>query len=210
MDDYGEDIAVDASGNTTWPVWLPGDKSSRYMNWDGTIVYPGGKVVDDVFYDRSQIPLFVKADHIIPTRDMASVASKHADPIVWILYLNDHANGKLYEDDGESLTYKTGNYAITEIKSVQNTTGAEITIKAPVGQYVASLPVDRANVLQIRGAGGLQVKKVLCNGQDVPAGDTKPGYYSNKKQSLAISKDSLIVNLPRVGRDVDIKVSIII
>src|SRR3989338_3447294 len=98
---FGESIlaapitdAVDASGNTTWPVWLPGDKSSRYMNWDGTIVYPGGKVVDDVFYDRSQIPLFVKADHIIPTRDMASVASKHADTIVWILYLNDHANGK--------------------------------------------------------------------------------------------------------------------
>ncbi len=212
---FGESIlaapitnAVDSTGRITWPVWLPGPKTSRYMNWNGTTSYHGDTVVDQGMYDRSEIPLFVRADHIIPTRDMKSVASKHADPIVWVLYLHDRASGQLYEDDGESLTYKTGNYAVTKILSVQNDTVAEITIKAPVGQYVKALPKDRAHVLQIRGAVSLQVTKVECNGQNVPAGETSPGFYWNKKQSLAVTIDSLIVNLPRVEREVDIHVTI--
>jgi alpha-glucosidase (family GH31 glycosyl hydrolase) len=194
------------NGSTSieWPVWLPGDK---YVSWDGTIMYSGDVTTHDS-YDRSQIPLFVKQGQVIPLRCMESEAKVISDPLTWVMFSSFQGSGELYEDDGVSLNYKSSSGARTEFSYKANHTNLDITIKAPQGDYAKSLPDARNHIVQLRGASHIRINKITCNGQDVPAGDSVPGYHVNEVGSLAVAKGALIVKLPRVARDTDISVKI--
>jgi alpha-glucosidase (family GH31 glycosyl hydrolase) len=194
------------TGTIKWPVWLGG---TSFINWNGTKVYDMNQHVEEV-YSRADIPLFVRTGHIIPMRTMASVNAVISDPLMWVMFVPgaNVGKGSVYEDDGNSLSYKTGNYATTDLIYQVAQDRIVIRIGPPVGPYVESLPSTRAHVLQLRGITS-KILKITANSQDIHAGRGTPGYYINERHSLTATLGALIINLPRNNINTAINIDIV-
>ena len=84
----------------------------------------------EVVVCASQVPVFVRAGAVIPTRTMASAYQTTADPLVWMIASGAAGEGQLYEDDGESLEFKSGAGATTTMQFTKVCAGA---VTRPVG-----------------------------------------------------------------------------
>ena len=80
------------------------------------------------------VPMFVRAGAIIPTGPPLNyVGEKPVDPITFNVYPDDAgtASTTLYEDDGLSPAYKSGNFRRTKIKF----RGGKLEAQTPEGTY---------------------------------------------------------------------------
>jgi hypothetical protein len=67
-------------------------------------------------YALGDIPLFVRAGAVIPTRSMASAYLNVANPLIWVVAPGaSHGNGVVYEDDGDTMMFRTGKYQTTTL-----------------------------------------------------------------------------------------------
>ena len=83
-----------------------------------------------------KLPIFVKAGAIIPMQpDMQYFGEKPIDPVTLDIYPAGNSDYKLYEDDGKSLNYQKGEFALTEIKCSENTQSVSIDILPSEGQF---------------------------------------------------------------------------
>lgn len=117
-------------------VYLP---SGVWYEWNGNNVYSGGQTAANVAAPLDKIPLFVKEGSIIPLRPDENYVGETADDNLTLKIYPLTGGGTsrftLYEDDGQTYGYESGNAATTDIQAEKNESGVTLTIDAIQGQY---------------------------------------------------------------------------
>ena len=163
---FGKEMLVapvlDASGNRT--VYLP---PGQWIDFFTGRHHRGGTTFT-AHYAVDETPVFVREGSIIPEQP-ASLAWSDARPLDTLM-LDVYGSGKgrfdLYEDDGVSLAYAKGQYALTPISHVTTGDGHERLVIGPSKGSFEGQPVRRAYELRIHSAG--KPRSVSVDGR--PAG----------------------------------------
>lgn len=123
---------VTTKGAKTRTVYLP--EGTWFDYWTGK-QYEGKQYVH-VLTPLDTIPIFARGGAIIPMQpEMIYFDEKPVDPITLDIFPHGSSRFELYEDDGKSLDYKNGEYAITEISTDLTSSGLKLAIKKPKGKY---------------------------------------------------------------------------
>jgi alpha-glucosidase (family GH31 glycosyl hydrolase) len=135
---------VTQKGAITRVVYLPEGKWIDY--WTGK-AYDGRRYLN-ALAPLDKLPIFIKAGSIIPTQVVQQYAGEHTvENITLEIYPSGTDTYTLYNDDGKSLDYQQGAFALTQITH----DAGKIHIAAPVGNYHSSL---KTFTLKIHGADG--------------------------------------------------------
>jgi alpha-glucosidase (family GH31 glycosyl hydrolase) len=127
---------VTQKGAATRVVYLPAGTWIDY--WTGK-AYTGRQYLN-VLTPLDKIPLFVKAGSIIPTQPVLQyVGERTIDTLTLNIYPGDSATCRLYTDDGKSLAYRQGQFAVTRIRQQTLQHAMEITIQPAAGNYRSPL-----------------------------------------------------------------------
>ncbi|MEM4531977.1 MAG: DUF5110 domain-containing protein, partial [Thermofilaceae archaeon] len=140
-------------------VYLP---SGEWFDFWTDRVYRGpARLVVEAPLDR--VPLFVKAGAVIPMwPPMNHVGERKPDPLFLHVYAGN-GSFTLYEDDGETLEYTKGAYALTRISA--SLAGERLSIE--VGRREGKYQPERKHVVVVVH-GAREVVKVLKNGVELP------------------------------------------
>jgi len=94
-------------------IWLP---EGEWIEWFTGTVLQGGKVVNRTF-TLEEIPVYIKSGSIIPmqVRD-ANRKTNNNNVSVLTIFPGKSGNVKIYNDEGDSNGYKSGEYTFTEVK----------------------------------------------------------------------------------------------
>jgi alpha-glucosidase len=105
-------------GQRTRRVYLPRGPAGWYDFWTGAWYAAGQEIVAAAPLDR--IPLFVPAGGIVAATDTCDFSRLHDEPSRQLRLFPPPGTGTatfaLYEDDGRSLAYAKGDFAIVEIE----------------------------------------------------------------------------------------------
>jgi alpha-glucosidase (family GH31 glycosyl hydrolase) len=127
-----------------------------------------GPVVVTAEYGLNDIPVFVRAGAVIPTRTMSSAYHTTADPLVWQLAAPrgvGTGEGLVFEDDGESLEFResTPSGATTSLTYTSaHEARLEATVGATNGSFTGMASV-RAQWLVLYGQAD-EPKSATCDG----------------------------------------------
>ncbi len=141
---------VVAAGVTSRNVYLPA--GTWYNFWTGATVNGGASV--SVSAPLSQIPLFVKAGSVVPMGPMIQYATQSIDPVEIRVYRGRDGTFTLYEDQGDTYGYESGQYST--IPFTWNEATQQLTIGARSGSYTGMPATRTFNVVFVaanRGAG---------------------------------------------------------
>lgn len=156
---FGDNLMVcpvTVKGAQTRTVYLP--KGDWFDYWTGE-KYTGKQYIH-ILTPLDKLPIFVKAGAIIPMQpEMQYVDEKKIDEITLDIWPGKESLFNLYEDDGLSLKYKDGDYAMTRITALQGKDGYQISIDKPVGKFV---PAKHSYILVIHS--DRQPSQVYLNG----------------------------------------------
>lgn len=178
---------VTTKGAQTRVVYLP--EGLWYDYWTGASYE--GRQYRNVVTPLDQMPIFIKAGAIIPRQEvMQYVGEKTVDHITLDIYPHGNSEFTLYDDDGKSMEYQQGQYAITDILCQENNGKVNIQLKAPQGEF--EVP-ERTYALQIHTnkapasvtAGGKQMKTVSDSQSFMNA---KQGWYYNSDEQVLYVK----------------------
>jgi alpha-D-xyloside xylohydrolase len=148
---------VTTAGATSRSVYLPA--GTWYDFWTGATKEGGAKVT--VSAPLSQIPLFVRAGSIVPMGPQIQYAMESIDPLEIRIYKGKDAAFTLYDDEGDSYAYETGQSARTVLEWKEAT--KQLTIRARTGSYTG-MPKSRTfNIVWVGAAHGI--------GGDITAAD---------------------------------------
>ncbi len=149
MDDefmFGDDLLVAPvlyQGATGRDVYLP--KGDWFDYWTGRH-YDGGQSIQ-VPVTLESIPMYVRGGAFIFRQPVVqSTGEMPGKPLEVLVAPAGESDASLYEDNGESLDYKTGKFMKRQFHQLRNAQGIGISISAPVGAY---RPAARDLVLQI-------------------------------------------------------------
>jgi alpha-glucosidase (family GH31 glycosyl hydrolase) len=132
---FGDEMLVapvlDASGNRT--VYLP---PGEWIDFFSGKRHDGGTSITD-HYAVDETPVFVREGAIIPEQPASDYSNaKPLDKLIVNIYGSGHGDFDLYEDDGASLGYAQGQYAITSMHYVTHKDGShQLTIAPAKGTY---------------------------------------------------------------------------
>ncbi len=164
-----------ATGQNSKSVYLPRGKWVNF--WDDQIL-DGGQAVT-VAAPLEVMPLFVKSGSIIPMQSVMNFTDeRQLDTLRLVIYPDTQVEGQftLYEDDGETLDYQTGSFALTDfsqqISIFENQPAMFINLGPTTGSYTGK-PARRVYLAEIH--------RVLV----APTGITKNGHPIPTKNSLA-------------------------
>ena len=144
-------------------VWLPSGEWTDIYNGN---IYEGNRYID-MYRGIESIPVLAKEGAIIPmSKNSTRNDRKNPEDMIIRIFLGDNKFA-LYEDDGETEKYKTGEYAITYLtqKLINNENIFDIY---PAKGDVSVLPQSRNYTLifeNVRDAEEICVK-VDCNAHD--------------------------------------------
>ena len=134
----------------TYVVELPSD--GWYDFWTGAPVVPASHAgagestgaasdikaptVVQITPRLEELPVFVRAGAILPLAPIVeSTAETPRGPLTLQVYVGDHCDGSLYQDDGKSFAYKSGSFLRMEFKCERNSDGLRIHIAQPDGTF---------------------------------------------------------------------------
>jgi len=133
---FGDNLMVcpvTVKGAQTRSVYLP--KGDWFDYWTGE-KYTGKQYIH-ILTPLDKLPIFVKSGAIIPMQpELQYMDEKKVDEITLDIWPGKSSSFDLYEDDGLSLKYKDGDYAVTKITSAKIDNGLLIDIKKPEGKFV--------------------------------------------------------------------------
>ncbi|WP_440133696.1 glycoside hydrolase family 31 protein [Chitinophaga sancti] len=133
----GENIMVcpvTEKGAATRVVYLPQGEWIDY--WTGR--HYEGKTYLNAVCPLDKVPIFIKAGSIIPKQQVVQyVGQRVIDNVILEIYPGPESKADLYTDDGKSLQYQQGNYAITHIDQRTENGSCRIHISAPEGKFNA-------------------------------------------------------------------------
>lgn len=132
---FGDFILVSpvfVAGQRMWDVYLP--SGSLWVNfWTGE-VYNGGKTIR-VNAPLDQIPLFIRVPSIIPMGKIKRYSNQSPDDTLFVDVYPGDVEFELYEDDGETMAYKNGEFALTELKCRKQGNEVSFRISEARGQF---------------------------------------------------------------------------
>jgi alpha-glucosidase len=219
---FGQELLiapVTAEATTTKQVYFP---EGTWFDYDTGTAY-AGKSSATVSAPLDTIPVFVKSGSIIPMAPaMTYTGQKPWDPITLDVYPDGDSAFTLYEDDGHSLQYQSGNFTTTQIsahdvasqslfltlvessKSFSPKTWefsihlpAQTTTPAPIqfdGQDVPALTSQTAYTSGLAGSWWDSTNKVLW---------VKGQASSSLTETLSVSLDGNPVPIPDAGASSD-------
>ncbi len=155
-------------------VYLPdGDWYDFYTN---TLLTSAGEEFGSfpLYQDgRFQLPIFARAGALIPqmyvdeftmnSEGLRSDGSIRDELIVRVYASPEATDFALYEDDGTTTAYQTGEVRTTLLSQQQTSTGETVTIAASIGEYDGA-PSSRDNVVYLVIPSASQVSQVTLNG----------------------------------------------
>ena len=140
------------------PVYTDAEKMRVYLpagaNWVDYFTgetYAGGREYDADISDLAKFPLYVKAGSILTTCRVCGWVDNADKDLILTVYGQGKSEFVLYEDDGETLDYRAGEYARTKICCTSDEKGAEIILYPAEGNY-AGMPQRRNVTIRLRGA----------------------------------------------------------
>lgn len=152
--------------------------------------YKGGKVLT-LFRDLYEMPVLVKSGGIIPMAMLKSVNNIENPKDMKIKVFAGSSNTfELYEDDGRTDSYQSGQYAITKME-LNWSDQCTFTIHAPAGDTTV-IPKNRNYVIELIGAEDCQDITVKENGMQ-------------KHFDSAYHKGVLTITVTNVGDTLEIK-----
>lgn len=101
-------------------IWLPDGNWYDYRN---NKLMQGNQHVT-FNYALNEIPVFVKAGSIIPQQPARLHADETLDTVILSVYTGANGSFNLYEDDGSTDSYRSGNYSFTNISFAQSNDGS--------------------------------------------------------------------------------------
>lgn len=123
---------VTQKGAVTRIVYLPEGRWTDY--WTGKI-YEGRQYLN-VLTPLDKLPLFIKGGSIIPSQPVVQYTGQRlAEEITLDIYPVADGSLALYADDGKSLQYQQGRYAVSHISSNIVQQQIRIQIGSPRGNY---------------------------------------------------------------------------
>jgi alpha-glucosidase (family GH31 glycosyl hydrolase) len=161
---WGRDLLIapvyqkSASGRK---IYLP---EGEWYDWWTNVRQSGLQTISREV-DLSVMPIYVKAGAIIPVDPVRQyTAEKVTEPTTLRIYSGENGSYTLYEDDGISMDYQKGNYALTQF--LWNDAQKKLTIQ----------PQKAIN--------GKQAGKKIFRVQLIPQGISKEVIYSEKKTEV--------------------------
>ncbi len=141
-------------------IYLP--KGTWYDYWTGAKMEGGGYF--NVLTPLDKMPVYARAGAIIPMQpNMKYYGEKPMNPFTLDIYPSRNSEFDLYEDDGLTLKYQEGHYALTKISYNQWDNYSQIEIQSPEGDY--KLP-DRTMILKVHT--DTKPAKIEMNDSEVP------------------------------------------
>jgi alpha-glucosidase len=152
------------TGLATRVVWLP---PGTWIEWFSGRSLQGPASVPRSF-GLDEIPVYVKAGSIIPMQRPVSRAGDHpaATPLVLSVFPMGHSTAGLYEDQGDSIAYQSGEGAWTTVRSSRDGEARVIRVEPVQGSY-PGMPASRAIEVRLRGT--LPPARVQVDGHPVAA-----------------------------------------
>lgn len=142
-------------------VWLP--EGDWYHFFSGEH-YRGGRSLA-VYGALSDIPAFVRAGAIIPSGPLAGWGGvENPAHLTWHLFSGADGDFELYEDDGETVGYVSGDYAVTPV-TLRAEGGALRVQLGPAQGATRHLPATRRHEWLIYGVGAPASVTLTVNGQ---------------------------------------------
>jgi len=133
------------AGATSRSVYLP--SGTWYDFWTGSTTNGGNSINADA--PLSQIPLYIKAGSIVPMGPNIQYATESIDPLEIRIYPGQDGSFTLYDDEGDSYDYESGQYS--QIPLTWNDATGQLTIGARVGSY-PGMPATRTFNVVLVGA----------------------------------------------------------
>lgn len=182
-------------------VWLP---EGRWIEWLTGGILEGSGVFERSF-SIDEIPVYVKAGSIIPMQPkMRNTGEKPVDPLIIMVFPYGSGEFELYEDEGNALGYKRGEFTWQKVKNNwANGNKIKIEIFPAVGEFKGML---EKRGYEIRVPLILPPEKISCNGREV--------IYSKEEKNMAWRYDGnrlmTIVNIPKfpLREKVDIEIEL--
>ena len=145
----------------TQKVWLP---EGVWIEWFTGNKLQGGKVVERSFA-LDEIPVYVKAGVIIPMQPKMRYSNeKPVDPLILTIFPGKKGETQVYEDAGNTLGYKFGEFAYTPVQFF--TDNNELTVK--ISPTKGSFPgMVRKRGYEIRLPLSFPPAKAVVNGQEL-------------------------------------------
>lgn len=175
-------------------AWLP---KGLWFDFFTGRVYEGGRKVN-LYRGIEQIPVLAKAGGIVPLSGDSAVENVVSNPKELEVHIFAGADGSftLYEDYGDGSEKIDKGAAKTEMTLEWNKENqdAAFLIKKPEGN-IEVLPEEREYKLVFLGFKTAEEPKVFCNGEEIKSHIT-----------IGKEKNAIIVKLPVVNSNIDIKV----
>ncbi len=160
-------------------LWLP---EGEWIEWP-TGAHIKGPVQTTRLFTLDEIPIYVHPGTIIPMAPKMSSTTAHPlDPLILQIFPGKSGEGRLYEDAGDSLGYKTNQFAWTHFQQ-QTLADGSIQIKIlPARGGFPGMLADRAYQLRLYGV--WPPASVTFNGKPIaylaPADPSRPSAPGEK------------------------------
>jgi alpha-glucosidase (family GH31 glycosyl hydrolase) len=156
-------------------VWIP---EGTYIDCMTGIVYKGGRSFW-MYRPIEQLPILAKAGAIVPMAVLDGVEDSVSNPEKMDIYIYAGADGSfsLYEDDGITLAYQEGKYAITNM--IFNYEGGIFSIGSVEGDS-SCIPLEREyrlHLIGFRNCDGISVGKKDSTCMDLVTYNEDKGEY---------------------------------
>jgi alpha-glucosidase len=199
-------------------IWIP---EGDWIEWPTGARLHGPKLMDRSFR-LDEIPVYARAGAIVPTQQGEPVTTVAPDaleaqsqgtpnPLVLQVFPGAAGDGNLYEDTGDTLGYKTSEFAWTHFHQQRLSDGALQVKVLPAAGGFAGMPAARE--YELRLVGSWPPASVTVNGQALsfngpePPNKGKPvvGWRYDGETTTAI------INLPEffVSATIDVRVTFI-
>lgn len=164
-------------------AWLP--EGIWYDFFNGRR-YKGNKSLK-VYRNLYEYPVFVKAGGIIPmSGDKVTNDVSNPECLKVKVFAGDNNSFELYEDDGLSIKYKSGEYSLTEFK-LKHGKKPEFTVNRYKDDS-DSIPENRRYEIEFIGYGECDDFTVTCNGKPIEY----TYEYTDRKNILKVSANGEI------------------
>ncbi len=150
-------------GATSRSLYLPA-ASAWYDFWSEEKLNGGRRIIAEAPLDR--IPLYVRAGSILPLGPEVEYAEQRtSDPIELRAYRGSDGNFNLYDDQGDTYRYETGEHAIVPLH--WDDKSATMTIGARQGEYPGMPRDQQFQVVLVDGTKRNAAKQVRYTGQEM-------------------------------------------
>jgi len=187
---FGEDLIVAPvaeemskdSGLVKKAIWLP---DGTWYEWSTGALLKGPAKLSRTFA-LDELPVYVRAGAVIPMQPkMRHTGERPVNPLILAIYPGASGKTRVYEDAGDTLGYKSGEFAWTVVRhSEPDANTGRITIEAVAGRY-PGMPERRS--YEIRLVGDWPAESATVNGTALPMSSIR--YDGNRATSIVTTPE---------------------